>query len=215
MDYCYSYICKLSRLVLSHRQNRSLSMMIRGLVFVFLLTLGAFSSLVLLIPSIITLWIHSKKVIGYRRRYISLISGIYFDFAGALLMKVFGVKVYLYSNSTDFMTDKVPLIISNHRTTVDWMFTGWCYGSFLKINSNIRVILKDSLRSVPVYGWAQQVMLYIFLSRRKDRDLPVMKRMLIYLFLSEETPSIFLFPEGTDLSESNMKKSNLCKLKTV
>ena len=91
------------------------------------------------------------------------------------------------------------------------MFAGWYYALHLDLNANLRVILKESLRSVPIYGWAMQVMLYIFLSRKREMDIPYIKRMLTYLLCTGPAPSILLFPEGTDLNDSNKKKSNACK----
>ena len=91
------------------------------------------------------------------------------------------------------------------------MFAGWCYASKFNLNSSLRIILKDSLRSVPLFGWAMQIMMYIFLSRKREMDIPHIKRMLSYLLCTGATPTLFLFPEGTDLSESNKKKSNACK----
>ena len=91
------------------------------------------------------------------------------------------------------------------------MFAGWCYASIFNLNSSLRVILKDSLRSVPLFGWAMQIMMYIFLSRKREIDVPHIKRMFSYLLCTGATPSLLLFPEGTDLSESNKKKSNACK----
>ena len=91
------------------------------------------------------------------------------------------------------------------------MFAGWCYSSYFNLNSNLRVILKESLRSVPLFGWGMQIMMYIFLSRKKEKDVPYIRKMLSYLLCTGCTPSLFLFPEGTDLNESNKKKSNACK----
>ena len=50
--------------------------MTKGIVFLLLLMLGGFSAIVLLIPSVMLLLVHSKRVIGWRRRYVSYISGI-------------------------------------------------------------------------------------------------------------------------------------------
>ena len=49
--------------------------MMKGLLFFLLLTLGAFSGIVLLIPTVMLILVHSKRVIGWRRRYVSFISG--------------------------------------------------------------------------------------------------------------------------------------------
>ena len=50
-------------------------MILKGLIFVLLLVLGVFSGVVLMIPSVMLILVHSKRVIGWRRRYVSCISG--------------------------------------------------------------------------------------------------------------------------------------------
>jgi Acyltransferase len=79
------------------------------------------------------------------------------------------------------------------------------------MNADFRVILKESLRSVPIYGWAMQIMMYIFVSRKREEDIPYLRKILSYLICTGHSPSLLLFPEGTDLNESNKKKSNACK----
>ncbi len=60
-----------------------------------------------------------------------------------------------------------------------------------------------------------QMVVYMFLSRKRDQDIPRMKRVLSYLHQVESNPNVFLFPEGTDLSRSNKKKSYDCKYLSV
>lgn len=91
------------------------------------------------------------------------------------------------------------------------MFAGWYYALYFDMNADFRVILKESLRSVPIYGWAMQIMMYIFVSRKREEDIPYLRKILSYLICTGHSPSLLLFPEGTDLNESNKKKSNACK----
>lgn len=126
----------------------------KGIVFLLLLTLGAFAGVVLLIPPVMLTFVHSKRVIGWRRKYVSLISGIqsyrcnvrrlspstcyskgsllnyfkfcfsgiYFDFAAAIIRLLGGTKMYIYSSTSSevLLSDKCALIICNHRSLVDW-----------------------------------------------------------------------------------------------
>ena len=73
----------------------------------------------------------------------------------------------------------------------------------------ITMILKKSLKVVPIFGWCMQCMMYIFLERKREDDLPKMKHVISYLLTMNRSKSnIFIFPEGTDLSISNITKSN-------
>lgn len=50
----------------------------KGLILLVLLTLGAFSGVVLLIPTVMLIFVHSKRIIGWRRKYVSVVSGMLF-----------------------------------------------------------------------------------------------------------------------------------------
>lgn len=50
------------------------------------------------------------------------------------------------------------LIICNHRTRVDWMFL-WCLCLHQGQLSGLKIVLKESLKSIPGFGWATQVSL--------------------------------------------------------
>merc|ERR1719456_1274854 len=60
------------------------------------------------------------------------------------------------------------------------------------------IVLKASLRSAPVFGWAMQLFGFRFLTR-SDRaaDLSALRDW------PDRGAAVLLFPEGTDLSESN------------
>lgn len=182
--------------------------LIKGMLFFSILTFGAFVSLCLLAPSMVSAPIHSVRVIKLRHWWTSVVSGLYFNFAAALITYFCGTKIFLYSSDPLIKTDKGSLIVSNHRTRVDWMFSGWCYAALTNRNANFKVIAKDAMRSVPIYGWAMQAMMYIFLRRNRDLDIPHISNTLLYLFNCGIKPSIFLFPEGTDLSKNNIERNN-------
>ena len=182
----------------------------KGLFFIVFLTLGAAASWILISPTVLFMVIPIRSVISIRRQLISFVSGIFFDFA-AVLLTLLGTKVYVYCNSEDILKDTGVVILSNHRTRVDWMYAGWLYGYIIGVNPDQRVILKDALRSVPIYGWCMQIMMYIFLTRKKENntDIPHISNMITYLSKSSTSkPSLLLFPEGTDLSKSNIEKNN-------
>lgn len=191
----------------------------KGLAFMIVLCTTTVCAWILLFPSCFMLPFPSKRMISLRRRYVSLISGIYFDFAAAMLTTLCGTKLFLYCDTPEeILSDKGVILISNHRTRVDWMYCGWCYAAITNLNADLRVILKDSLRSVPFFGWCMQMLLYIFLTRKnKDGDISHITRTLNYLSLTSNTPpSILIFPEGTDLSPSNVVKShNFAKSKSL
>jgi 1-acyl-sn-glycerol-3-phosphate acyltransferase len=52
--------------------------------------------------------------------------------------------------------------IPNHRTRLDAMFL-WSFGLRTHVLHHLKIILKDGLRSVPIFGWAMQMFEFIFL----------------------------------------------------
>jgi 1-acyl-sn-glycerol-3-phosphate acyltransferase len=182
---------------------------VRGLAMSFLMISGAFCLSILLFPSVLLIAIPSKRVILLRRYFIALFIGIYLDFTYFLIESVSGTRVHIYCEDPTILSDKSGvLILSNHRTRTDWLYVGLCYSSFLSVMSNLVIILKDSLRTAPIFGWLMQLGLYIFLKRSRENDLPHISKMLTYIASLGTVPSLLLFPEGTDLSESNLQKSN-------
>lgn len=170
---------------------------------------GAFCLSVLLFPSVLLITIPSKRVILLRRYFISFFCGVYLDFVYFLIESVSGTSVHIYCEDPKILSDQSGvLILSNHRTRTDWLYVGLCYGSFISVMSNMVIILKDSLRTAPIFGWLMQLALYIFLKRNRENDLPHISKMLAYLTSLRTVPSLLLFPEGTDLSQSNIEKSN-------
>ena len=49
---------------------------------------------------------------------------------------------------------------------------------------------------------------YIFLERRREDDLPKIGRVCHYLLSADIASNVFIFPEGTDLSASNLAKAH-------
>jgi len=77
------------------------------------------------------------------------------------------------------------------------------------MNARIRVILKEVFRSIPIFGWAMQIIMFVFISKNRDKDVPHLKRLISYLYnISGSKLTILLFPEGTSLTENRLAESN-------
>ncbi|CAE7336478.1 LCLAT1 [Symbiodinium natans] len=98
------------------------------------------------------------------------------------------------------------LLISNHPTRLDWMFL-WALASALGRLSGLKIVLKDNLRAAPGFGWAVQCFAYPFMCRRdREADLNVLRSVCAQSG-GRGKLALLLFPEGTDLSKSNLEKS--------
>ena len=125
------------------------------------------------------------------------------------------------------------IIVMNHRTRFDWMFL-WCFIIRLGDPPRHKIILKSSLKRVPGFGknqellhtatvqhtvlhldnslslsgWGMQVGQFLFLSRKWAQDEKYMSDTFAYFNETQYPLQLLLFPEGTDLSDSNKQKSH-------
>ena len=75
------------------------------------------------------------------------------------------------------------------------------------MHGRIYIILKESLKNVPVFGWSAQFYNFIFLARKWETDKPRFKRALQHLGNPLDPMWLLIFPEGTNLSKTTREKS--------
>lgn len=184
----------------------------RGILYSIGLVFGAIGSFLVLIPWCVLLPFNRLPYVApIRRAYLGMVTMMFFSFAAVMIEYVCGTKIYIHGTDPRLLDDKGVLVLANHRTRVDWMYGGWSYATLLNNYPQLAFILKRSLKDVPFFGWCMQIMMYIFLERKSAQDLPKIDKVLRYLKSHDINSSVFIFPEGTDLSESNVAKSNKCK----
>lgn len=99
------------------------------------------------------------------------------------------------------------VLIANHQIYTDWLYLWWiayCNG----VHGRLYIILKESLKRIPVIGWGMQLSQFIFLKRDWEKDKPHMAQALQRLNTSREPMWLLLFPEGTNLASCTRKKSS-------
>jgi 1-acyl-sn-glycerol-3-phosphate acyltransferase len=75
------------------------------------------------------------------------------------------------------------------------------------MHGRIYIILKESLKNVPIFGWGAQFYNFIFLSRKWETDKSRFQRHLSQLSDPKDPMWLLIFPEGTNLSETTRAKS--------
>ena len=98
------------------------------------------------------------------------------------------------------------ILIANHQIYTDWLYLWWmayCNG----MHGRLYIILKESLKKIPVIGWGMQLSQFIFLKRNWEQDRPHMASALQKLNKSADPMWLLLFPEGTNLAPSTREKS--------
>ncbi|CAL1696139.1 unnamed protein product [Somion occarium] len=92
------------------------------------------------------------------------------------------------------------VMIANHQIYADWWYA-WCLTYFMGTHKDVYIVLKDSLKWVPIVGWFYN---FIFLARSWASDRLHLSKSLAWLGRRAEqrdTPlTLILYPEGTLVS---------------
>lgn len=115
---------------------------------------------------------------------------------------------------TDF-PERVVLM-ANHQLYTDWVYLWWiAYTS--KMHGHVYIILKESLKYIPIIGPAIIFYGFILMARDWARDKPRLQRRLQQLctrhsgplsgFQSLDPMWLMIFPEGTNLSANTRNQS--------
>ena len=105
------------------------------------------------------------------------------------------------------------VLMANHQIYTDWLYLWWiayCNG----MHGRLYIVLKESLKRIPVLGWGMQLSQFIFLKRNWEKDRPHMASALKKLDKITEPMWLLLFPEGTNLAPSTREKSAAWAKKT-
>lgn len=94
----------------------------------------------------------------------------------------------------------------------DWLYLWWIAYT-ARMHGHIFIILKESLKYVPILGWGMQFFSFIFLSRNWTKDRERFAHRLGKLKRKQDGKDTYnpmwmlIFPEGTNLSPSARRKS--------
>ena len=98
------------------------------------------------------------------------------------------------------------VLMANHQLYTDWLYLWWiAYTN--KMHGRIYIILKESMKSLPIFGWGAQFYNFIFLSRNWETDKYRFKSALNHLKNASDPMWLLIFPEGTNLSATTREKS--------
>ncbi|KAL2940910.1 1-acyl-sn-glycerol-3-phosphate acyltransferase 2 [Bienertia sinuspersici] len=116
-----------------------------------------------------------------------------------------GIKVELHTDSETFhlMGKEHALLISNHRSDIDWLI-GWVLAQRVGCLGSTRAIMKNVLKYLPVIGWSMWFSEYIFVKRRWAEDQSTLTSGYEKL---KDFPIPFwlaLFVEGTRFTQTKL-----------
>ncbi|CCM00886.1 uncharacterized protein FIBRA_02932 [Fibroporia radiculosa] len=96
------------------------------------------------------------------------------------------------------------VLIANHQVYADWWYD-WSLAYFMGTHKDVYIVLKDSLKWIPIIGWGMQLFKFVFLKRSWASDRLHLSNSLSWLGRQAEkrdVPLMFiLYPEGTLVSK--------------
>ncbi|KAF8591904.1 acyltransferase-domain-containing protein [Ramaria rubella] len=96
------------------------------------------------------------------------------------------------------------VLIANHQIYADWLYL-WCLTYRAGLHKDVLIVLKDSLKWIPMLGWGMQIYHFIFLARAWASDRLLLSDKLSRLATRAQlrsTPlALMIFPEGTLVSK--------------
>ena len=109
------------------------------------------------------------------------------------------LKIQL-SGDYDILSKKERLVlIANHQIYTDWWYVwllGWVEGK----GRYLKIILKDSLSRIPIFGWGMQFFEFIFLKRKWESDRETFLKNLSRAKKDGLPLWLLIFPEGTNIT---------------
>ncbi|RDW84685.1 putative 1-acyl-sn-glycerol-3-phosphate acyltransferase gamma [Coleophoma cylindrospora] len=111
------------------------------------------------------------------------------------------------------------VMIANHQIYTDWIYLWWsAYANSPQMHGHIYIILKESLKYVPVIGTAMMFYGFIFMSRKMAKDQARLAHRLGKLRQVHSGPMsgtkgldpmwLLIFPEGTNISDNTKPRSD-------
>eukprot|EP01061_Rhynchopus_euleeides_P000696 TRINITY_DN10502_c0_g1_i1.p1 TRINITY_DN10502_c0_g1~~TRINITY_DN10502_c0_g1_i1.p1 ORF type:complete len:376 (+),score=156.01 TRINITY_DN10502_c0_g1_i1:201-1328(+) len=168
----------------------------------------AFLGSVILLPAAFPLLFTTNKLVrSAYHTWADIVKLQWFTLTILLISVIGGTKFHLYGDIPK--AGERALILSNHRTRIDWMML---WGILLQCPGNplqhLRIVLKKDLKKLPLFGWAMASFRFLFLSRDWNQDKLELSLFCDYYKTHDAGASFLIFPEGTDLSARNLKRSN-------
>ena len=127
---------------------------------------------------------------------------MYVDFSELIC----GTKIVISGDVKEKLSGTRPvLIISNHRSRIDWFFA---WSLFLRLGSlaKQKVVTKSFFKDIPVFGWALGMDMHVFVEQNWEKDKETIRDTIRYYRDISLPVHLSLFPEGTALTDSNRRK---------
>ncbi|XP_071450616.1 lysocardiolipin acyltransferase 1-like isoform X2 [Hetaerina americana] len=177
---------------------------LRGLAFCFLWYASVLSGFFFLFcPALPLLILHQAAY----RKVTDILFAVWEMYPVALMELLFGTRVSL--SGDPILSAERSIVLMNHRTRLDWNFL-WAamYHASSPPSHRLKFVLKSAVRHFPGPGWVMQMSCFLYIHRSWERDKDSLGRILDYFRDLRHSCQILIFPEGTDFSPANKKRSD-------
>mmetsp|Transcript_147134 Transcript_147134/g.254804 ORF Transcript_147134/g.254804 Transcript_147134/m.254804 type:complete len:413 (-) Transcript_147134:30-1268(-) len=184
----------------------------RASVCSLFLWLGALVCSFLIFPAVLLLLVPLAAARHCFLRWTSILCATWVRSTLFILRFGYGIKVIMHVRGgiqglRDLCGNADILLLSNHRTTMDWVFL-WGVGSITLRLRGYKAVMMWWMRMIPGFGWAMQCQKNAFLKGRStERHLNMLRRTVEVQDPYLPT-MLLLFPEGRDLTSKNVVNSN-------
>jgi 1-acyl-sn-glycerol-3-phosphate acyltransferase len=151
---------------------------------------------------IVLLCFMSNKIARYTNRSHKYIKRLWLHLTMSALFVYFPKPLFIYYDPRVLKNTK-NIIISNHLTEFDWLMV---LAVLYKLGryDNVCIVLKKSLKNIPLLGYGMKYFGFIFLNRRIEKDREIINEGVSRL-KDKECFDLLLFPEGTYLDSESSK----------
>lgn len=178
---------------------------LRGRIGLVLIAIATIQYCLFLVPfSLLLLFIPSVTVRRLYRRWCSTVQLVLMGFVGYVVEFVCRIRIVITgADELLHVLPAKPLIISNHRCEIDWLFL-LCLSLRLHRLSALKIASWEEVSKIPFIGWLLQIFSFPTLcGRDKVRDLATLRNTVEYLTGIQHPVgvSLVLFPEGAAVTD--------------
>lgn len=165
---------------------------------------------------------------AYTKQCFGLVLGAVTQWSSPTLFRISGdasVRGQIHISKDGLLETRFPerlVMISNHQVYTDWVYLWWvAYTN--QMHGRIFIILKESLKYIPIVGTGMMFYGFIFMARKWTSDKPRLQHRLdklktLYTGSNSARPQydpmwLLIFPEGTNLSINTKRRSDAWGLK--
>ncbi|KAJ3051924.1 hypothetical protein HK097_007073 [Rhizophlyctis rosea] len=139
---------------------------------------------------------------------------LYNKFTAQIFASLLVVLAYLFAPAELVLSgdhkglekDAFLVVVGNHQTLADWWWL-WILAWRRGASGDVKIILKESLKWVPVIGWGMSFLEFIFLARKWAIDKARLHKILHRAQRDALPLWLLLFPEGTVITHETLQTS--------